>query len=207
MNRELHDAFTLATALAMQETGQSPQQLVSTNACVTILNSSGENTGQYLLSAPADPLIILPWLLSIARLDTDEQIAFLEDYYGLENLNTWWCYDDVLLGYVMTPGRVTVISNPVQFIDSLPLHSDPFKDGGGEGLLTVADVARMLSISPKTVYFWAETRQIPHYKLNGCLRFKQSEIEAWIDTWHRDPIQRYNSNTQTLTGTAREGGQ
>ncbi len=50
----------------------------------------------------------------------------------------------------------------------------------------------MLSVKPSTIYLWVGTRQIPHYKINGCIRFSLTEILAWLDTWHREPIRGYN---------------
>ncbi len=42
--------------------------------------------------------------------------------------------------------------------------------------IKVKDVAEILSVSPKTVYQWAELHQIPSYKINGCLRFSLDEV-------------------------------
>lgn len=48
--------------------------------------------------------------------------------------------------------------------------------------VTVREVAELLSASQKTVYQWAELRQIPCYKINGCLRFRLEEVLEYIET-------------------------
>ena len=48
--------------------------------------------------------------------------------------------------------------------------------------VTVKEVAACLAVSPKTIYQWAELKQIPAYKINGCLRFRLEEVLAHIET-------------------------
>ncbi len=48
----------------------------------------------------------------------------------------------------------------------------------------VADVSKYLSVKPSTIYMWAKTGQIPHFKLNKTLRFRKTEIDAWMES-HR----------------------
>jgi excisionase family DNA binding protein len=48
--------------------------------------------------------------------------------------------------------------------------------------VTVKEVAALLSVKPKTIYQWSELRQIPSYKINGCLRFKLNEVMEWANT-------------------------
>lgn len=47
-------------------------------------------------------------------------------------------------------------------------------------LLTVKQVAGLLATKPSTIYAWSEQGQIPCYKLNGSLRFREEEIWLWI---------------------------
>lgn len=49
-------------------------------------------------------------------------------------------------------------------------------------LITVKEVAEYLSISPKTVYQWAEFRQLTAYKLKGCLRFKVQDVLQFVES-------------------------
>ena len=51
--------------------------------------------------------------------------------------------------------------------------------------MTVQDVAAYLRVKPKTIYAWASERRIPTVKLNGLLRFRREEIEAWAKSSER----------------------
>ena len=66
-------------------------------------------------------------------------------------------------------------------------------------LLTVKDVAEMLAIKEKTLYQWAESRQIPSLKMNGALRFDLEDIQQWITTCKNTPSGGYNSFAQTAS--------
>jgi len=54
--------------------------------------------------------------------------------------------------------------------------------------VSVKEVAECLSISKKTVYQWAELRQIPSYKINGCLRFRLEEVIQHVETCKLAPF-------------------
>ncbi|MCL4532967.1 MAG: helix-turn-helix domain-containing protein [Deltaproteobacteria bacterium] len=60
-------------------------------------------------------------------------------------------------------------------------------------LLTVKDVADLLSVSPKTLYQWAEYGSIPCFKLNGTLRFNEEKIIEWVNSNEKKSIIKYNS--------------
>ena len=45
-----------------------------------------------------------------------------------------------------------------------------------EELLSVKELARILKISPVTAYKWAERGVIPHYKLEGVVRFSRDDV-------------------------------
>lgn len=47
-------------------------------------------------------------------------------------------------------------------------------------LLTVAEVAALLHVSPKTLYAWVAAGKFPALKLNGALRFRRHEVEAFL---------------------------
>ncbi|MFC1769593.1 helix-turn-helix domain-containing protein [Nitrospirota bacterium] len=63
-------------------------------------------------------------------------------------------------------------------------------------LLTVKDMSQHLCVKEKTLYQWAELEQIPHIKLNGCLRFDLTDIEAWVEESKKTPVSGYNPLTQ-----------
>lgn len=50
----------------------------------------------------------------------------------------------------------------------------------------------MLNIKEKTLYQWAEQKQIPHIKLNKCLRFDIEELGAWVASCKITPEDDYN---------------
>jgi len=47
-------------------------------------------------------------------------------------------------------------------------------------LLTTQDLARLLSIYPKTIYAYVRRRRIPHYKIEANVRFRGPEIVEWL---------------------------
>jgi excisionase family DNA binding protein len=48
-------------------------------------------------------------------------------------------------------------------------------------LLTVEDVAKILSVAKITIYKWAENGIIPHYRLERAIRFREADINAFIE--------------------------
>lgn len=49
-----------------------------------------------------------------------------------------------------------------------------------ENLLSIVELSKYLSIKPKTLYSKVESGQIPHYKIGHLIRFRKSEVEAWL---------------------------
>lgn len=66
--------------------------------------------------------------------------------------------------------------------------------------LTVKEVASLLIVKPSTIYLWAEQKRIPHYKINGVLRFEESEILEWIKSF------RKGGDTYSAGRRPRKGG-
>jgi excisionase family DNA binding protein len=50
-----------------------------------------------------------------------------------------------------------------------------------EPLLTARQVADLLGFAPATIVDWYEAGKLPGFKLGGRLRFRPSEVEAWIE--------------------------
>ena len=48
--------------------------------------------------------------------------------------------------------------------------------------LNVGDVAEYLGVEPSTVYAWVHTRQIPFYKVGRLVKFKQEQVDRWIES-------------------------
>lgn len=47
-------------------------------------------------------------------------------------------------------------------------------------LLTAQEVSELLSVKKSYVYFLTHSKKIPHIKIEGLLRFRRSQIEAWL---------------------------
>lgn len=57
-------------------------------------------------------------------------------------------------------------------------------------IMTIEEVARLLRVSERTVYEWAQKGEIPAGKLGSSWRFKRAEVERWVDDrLGRKPIQ------------------
>ncbi len=48
-------------------------------------------------------------------------------------------------------------------------------------IMTIKEVAAYLKLTEKTAYRLAAEGKIPGFKVGGSWRFKQSDIEAWIE--------------------------
>jgi excisionase family DNA binding protein len=49
-----------------------------------------------------------------------------------------------------------------------------------EKLLHTNQVAELLSVKPSTIRKWVHYGFIPHVKLGSCVRFRETDIEAWV---------------------------
>lgn len=54
------------------------------------------------------------------------------------------------------------------------------KDMSGE-ILTLKEVAEYLKLAEKTAYRLAAEGKLPGFKVGGSWRFKESDIESWIE--------------------------
>ena len=54
----------------------------------------------------------------------------------------------------------------------------------GDQVLTVKQVAEYLQVNERTVYRMASANKLPAIKVGGSWRFKQSELEQWIEDHH-----------------------
>jgi excisionase family DNA binding protein len=50
-----------------------------------------------------------------------------------------------------------------------------------ERLLTARELGELLGFSASTIVDWAEARTLPCFKLGGRLRFRESEVLAWLE--------------------------
>ena len=49
-----------------------------------------------------------------------------------------------------------------------------------QSLLTTRELAKMLAISPKTIYNYVSRNMIPHFKIEANVRFRGREIADWL---------------------------
>lgn len=50
-----------------------------------------------------------------------------------------------------------------------------------DALLTLHEVADLLKVAEKTVYTMAQRRVLPAFKVRGQWRFKQTDLDLWIE--------------------------
>jgi excisionase family DNA binding protein len=65
-----------------------------------------------------------------------------------------------------------------------------------ERLLTARELADLLGFKTGTIVDWAEAGKLPAFLLGGRLRFKESEIEAWLESQRR-PVTRSVARVST----------
>ena len=56
-----------------------------------------------------------------------------------------------------------------------------------EPLLTAAELGELLGFAAGTIVDWAERRTIPAFKIGGRLRFRESEVLAWLEAQRVGP--------------------
>ena len=49
-----------------------------------------------------------------------------------------------------------------------------------EELIAIEELCRILKLKKSYVYLLTHEKKIPHYKINGHLRFRVSDIENWL---------------------------
>ena len=52
--------------------------------------------------------------------------------------------------------------------------------GYGDIALTVADVAKLLTVSERHIYKLVQTGEIPHFKVGSAVRFDPELISKWL---------------------------
>lgn len=71
-------------------------------------------------------------------------------------------------------------------------------------IVDVKKLSEIIGVKAKTIYQWAELKQIPHIKLNGSLRFDLDDINRWVEDCKIQAGTGYNPLVQT--GSPRKGG-
>ena len=47
-------------------------------------------------------------------------------------------------------------------------------------LLKPRDVAKQLGVAQITIYKWCERGVLPHFRLQGCIRFSQDDVDTFV---------------------------
>jgi excisionase family DNA binding protein len=60
-----------------------------------------------------------------------------------------------------------------------------------EPLVNARELGELLGFASGTIVDWAEQGQLPHFRVGGRLRFRESEVLQWLEERRRgpDPLQ------------------
>ena len=61
-----------------------------------------------------------------------------------------------------------------------PNGSEDTNRSAYERLLTVQDITSLLGLKKSYVYYLTHRKLVPHLKINGQIRFRQSDISEWL---------------------------
>jgi len=67
-----------------------------------------------------------------------------------------------------------------------------------DSLLTKEEVAEYLNMTDRTVLDWAQRGVIPAFKLAGSWRFRQNDIDEWIESQRTGPTADENSRISVV---------
>ena len=56
--------------------------------------------------------------------------------------------------------------------------------------LTVKELASYIKVKEKTIYSFVSQGSIPHYRLSKLIRFKQEEIDKWLESKKAIPLKK-----------------
>jgi len=62
-----------------------------------------------------------------------------------------------------------------------------------EKLLTIDELAKVLSVKKSTIYQWVHLELIPHMKVGRLLRFREEDIQKWLISRQVEPSVRFRA--------------
>jgi excisionase family DNA binding protein len=65
-----------------------------------------------------------------------------------------------------------------------------------ESLLTARELGELLGFSAGTIVDWSEAGKLPAFKIGGRLRFRLSEVEAWLEERRHVPPRAAGDDTR-----------
>jgi excisionase family DNA binding protein len=69
------------------------------------------------------------------------------------------------------------------------------------GLLTAKQTAAALGTSDKTIYRLAKQGRIPYVRINSSLRFRQADVDAWLESKSFQPAGMKKTNPDRRIGS------
>jgi excisionase family DNA binding protein len=76
--------------------------------------------------------------------------------------------------------RVNAVSDKSETIANVGANDIFDRLGNHEKLLTVKELAGILSISQKTIYSYVARNMIPYVKIQSSVRFRPKHIASWL---------------------------
>tara|TARA_B100001123_G_scaffold406369_1_gene497572 strand:+ start:364 stop:855 length:492 start_codon:yes stop_codon:yes gene_type:complete len=76
-------------------------------------------------------------------------------------------------------------------------------NGVNHELLSIPDVAAYLGMAERTVLQWAQQGKLPAFKLGATWRFRQSEIDLWLESQRSGPEVSDLASSAKLTDDVR----
>ncbi len=67
----------------------------------------------------------------------------------------------------------------------MPGPLNPKENGAKGPLLSTAEIARWLGVSPRTICLWAECGEMPAIKVGRQWRFREEDVRRWLETPQR----------------------
>ncbi|MFQ5514680.1 MAG: helix-turn-helix domain-containing protein [Myxococcota bacterium] len=78
--------------------------------------------------------------------------------------------------------------------------------GPGERWVGVDDVAAHLGVGKDSIYRWVESRGLPARKVGRLLRFKLSEVDAWVEAGSGEGHGPAEPRTPSRNARRKKGG-
>ena len=72
-----------------------------------------------------------------------------------------------------------------------------------ENLLTIEQVSEITKLQVRTIHKMKFKKQLPYVKLGGALRFRESDIENWINSNLKNKEEETTKKNQPLKGLAK----
>jgi len=70
--------------------------------------------------------------------------------------------------------------------------------------LDIHDLSECLNIKRSTLYTKVESGEIPHYKVGRLIRFKKSDLDAWMESHRKEQIDLEKKAKEILKITTRQ---